>query len=183
MASTDTKSTVTIRPTCAADLENIAAVHHESFARQSHSLEWVTATANGYPRMRYFVAQCGSDIVGYVVWAEKSGFRTEVVLELEQIAVLPTYRGQGIGRALVGSLLDVNEALRARGARVKAILITTRADNHAWRLYQSALGAKVYAVITDLYSADEVIMVAADPVAHLAKGAYDDQVDRHPVSG
>jgi len=31
------------------------------------------------------------------------------------------------------------------------------------------LGAKVQAVITDLYSADEVIMVATDPIAHLAR--------------
>jgi ribosomal protein S18 acetylase RimI-like enzyme len=163
MANNDNKPIVTVRAANVADLENIAAVHQESFARQSHSLEWVTATANGYPRMRYFVAQRGPDIVGYVV------FRAQVVLELEQIAVLPEYRGQRIGRALVGSLLDVNEALRARDARVKAVLITTRSDNQAWRLYQSVLGAKVQAVITDLYSADEVIMVATDPIAHLAR--------------
>jgi ribosomal protein S18 acetylase RimI-like enzyme len=169
MANNDNKPIVTVRAANVADLENIAAVHQESFARQSHSLEWVTATANGYPRMRYFVAQRGPDIVGYVVWAEKSGFRAQVVLELEQIAVLPEYRGQRIGRALIGSLLDVNEALRARDARVKAVLITTRSDNQAWRLYQSVLGAKVQAVITDLYSADEVIMVATDPIAHLAR--------------
>ncbi|WGS55259.1 GNAT family N-acetyltransferase (plasmid) [Paraburkholderia sp. D15] len=169
MAIIDKESVIAVRPAIAADLKKIAAVHQESFVRQSHSLEWITATANGYPRTRYFVAECGNDIVGYVVWAEKSGFRTEVVLELEQIAVLPEFRGQSIGRALVRSLLDVNEALRARHARVKAVLVTTRSDNKAWLLYQSALGAKVQAKITDLYSADELIMVASDPIAHLAK--------------
>ena len=169
MANTDGTIKIAVRPANAADLESIATVHRESFARQSCSLEWVTATANGYPRIRYFVAERGNHIVGYVVWAEKSGFRAEAVVELEQIAVLPRFRDQGIARALIRSLIDVNEALRARDARVKAALVTTRADNDAWRLYQSALGAKIQATITDLYSADEVMMVATDPIAHLAK--------------
>jgi hypothetical protein len=38
--------------------------------------------------------------------------------------------------------------------------VTTRTDNHAQRLYRKALGATPEAVIQDLYSADEVIMVA-----------------------
>jgi hypothetical protein len=32
--------------------------------------------------------------VGYIIWVQKSGFRPEAVLELEQLAVLPGARGQ-----------------------------------------------------------------------------------------
>jgi ribosomal protein S18 acetylase RimI-like enzyme len=169
MANINTKPNIAIRSANPTDLEGIAAVHGKSFVRQSHSLEWVTATAKSYPRTRYFVAEHDARIVGYIVWAEKSGFRAEAVVELEQIAVLPEFRDQGVGRALIESLVDVDEALRTRKARIKAVLITTRLDNKAWRLYQTALGAEVQATIIDLYSADEVFMVAANPIAHLAK--------------
>jgi ribosomal protein S18 acetylase RimI-like enzyme len=171
MAQLDRKFNTSIRPATAADLDSIAAIHRESFVRQSRSLEWVTATANSYPRTRYFVAEYGADIVGYVVWTEKSGFRTEAVVELEQIAVLSLFRDRGIGRALVRSLIDVDGALRARYARVKAVSLTTRSDNRARHLYQSSLGAKVQATITDLYSGDEVVMVATEPIAHLTKSS------------
>ena len=39
-------------------------------------------------------------------------------------------------------------------------MVTTRADNAAQRLYKRVLGAEVEATITNLYSADEVIMIA-----------------------
>ncbi|WP_417579291.1 hypothetical protein [Nitrincola sp.] len=44
----------------------------------------------------------------------------------------------------------------------KKIVVTTRADNHAQRLYRKVLGAEIEASISGLYSADEVIMVARD---------------------
>lgn len=37
-----------------------------------------------YPRFLSFVAEINNQIVGYIVWAQKSGFRAEAVLELEQ---------------------------------------------------------------------------------------------------
>ncbi|MEC4678069.1 MAG: N-acetyltransferase, partial [Nitrospirota bacterium] len=43
---------------------------------------------------------------------------------------------------------------------LKHIIISTRADNHAQKLYKQALGAEVEAKISKLYSDDEVFMVA-----------------------
>jgi ribosomal protein S18 acetylase RimI-like enzyme len=169
MPNSSSDPNIAIRPAHSADLEGIAAVHAKSFVRQSNSLEWVAATARSYPRARYFVAEHDARVVGYVVWVEKSGFRAEAVVELEQIAVLPEFRDRGVGRALIESLMDVDEALRTRNAHIKAVLITTRLDNEAWRLYQTALGAEIQATVIDLYSADEVIMVAKNPIEHLAK--------------
>lgn len=158
-------SKMNIRPLNTADLHAVAKVHADSFARQRQSLEWITSTSNAFPRFRYFVAESAESIIGYIVWGEKSGFRDEVVLELEQLAVLPGFRAQGVGRALIReSLLKVSAVLQQRAARLKTVLVTTRADNGAQRLYKDVLGAEVQATIANLYSADEVIMVAQSPL-------------------
>jgi ribosomal protein S18 acetylase RimI-like enzyme len=84
---------------------------------------------------------------------------------LEQIAVAPSEQRQGIGEALIRqSLPDVAVQLAERGATLNAVLVSTRTDNQAQRLYRKALGAEVEATIPSLYSADEVIMVARDPL-------------------
>jgi hypothetical protein len=54
----------------------------------------------------------------------------------------------------------MKDELHGRGAILKHIMVTTRADNYAQRLYRQALGAEVECTLRDLYSADEVIMVA-----------------------
>ena len=84
-----------------------------------------------------------------------------MVLELEQITVLAEVQGKGIGRILIDeSLLLVKERLHSCNASLKHIIVTTRADNYAQRLYRQTIGAEVECTIKDLYSADEVIMIA-----------------------
>jgi hypothetical protein len=58
------------------------------------------------------------------------------------------------------SLADVKNHLRDNLSVLKSILISTRSDNHAQVLYKKTLGAQVIATIKDLYSADEVLMLA-----------------------
>lgn len=153
-----------IRMANEADLEEIAVIHAAAFVRQQHSDEWIKCNLNAYPLKRLFVVEIVAQIVGYIMWGEKSGFRKEAVIELEQIAVCHAHQGKGIGYALIlESFEAVKHAIAARGAIVKSVLVTTRADNAAQRLYRKALGVGVIATIPALYSADEVIMVA--PVA------------------
>jgi ribosomal protein S18 acetylase RimI-like enzyme len=157
--------TVEIRAITEGDLSAVAALHSQVFSRQGHSLTWIECNVRAYPRMRYFVAAVADQICGYVLWTEKSGFRAEVVLELEQIAVLPRYQGQGIGEVLIrASMPMVVNQLSERGATLNTILVTTRADNEAQRLYRKTLGAEIEAVIPGLFSADEVVMVARNLV-------------------
>ena len=111
--------------------------------------------------MQYYVAERDSKIIGYIHWTQKSGFRPEVVLELEQMAVLPKIQGKGIGSKLIEeSLPMIKEDLNKSGAILKHIMVTTRADNYAQKLYRKTIGAEVECTIRDLYSADEVIMIA-----------------------
>lgn len=154
-------STPTVRKMYEQDLECAAKVHQEAFPRQRSSYQWLECNLNAAPRMLSYVVLINHRCVGYIIWSQKSGFRPEVILELEQIAVASNYRGQGIGRQLiVASLPDVKTQLSHQGAVLKHIVVTTRSDNHAQRLYKETLGAEVEAVISNLYSADEVFMVA-----------------------
>ena len=155
-----------IRPATASDLAPIAAIHAEAFVRQERSSEWIECNYRAYPLKRIFVAEIAGQIVGYASWGEKSGFRKEAVLELEQIAVSRPHQGKGIGYMLIlESLEAVKHAigeLGEQGAVVKSVLVTTGSNNEAQRLYNKAIGSQVVAKIPNLFSAsaDEVILVA-----------------------
>jgi len=150
-----------IRSMDSQDLKETSLVHKEAFERQCHSHAWLECNVNAYPRALCFVAVINNAIVGYIIWSQKSGFRRETVLELEQIAVLKNHQNQGVGRNLiVSSLSEVRNKLSNQDSLLKHIMVTTRADNDAQKLYKDTLGAEIEATITNLYSADEVVMVA-----------------------
>jgi ribosomal protein S18 acetylase RimI-like enzyme len=153
-----------IRSMAKQDLLHVAKVHEESFSRQLHSIEWITCNFNAYPRIRFFVAEDEGIILGYAQWIEKSSFRKEVVLELEQIAVLTSKQKLGIGSLLISeSLKMVKEELRQRDASIKHVLVSTRTDNEAQMLYKKVLNAQPEITIANLFSADEVLMIARNP--------------------
>ncbi|MEJ6079216.1 GNAT family N-acetyltransferase [Vibrio sp. 1-Bac 57] len=143
------------------DLENVAEIHRLTFVRQQNSLQWIQCNFNAFPRFLNFVAEKEGKILGYIIWIQKSGFRPQAVIELEQLAVSPNFQNQGVGRQLITeSLALVNNHLSLNGSTLKHILVTTRADNFAQQLYKSTLGAEIETTITNLYSDDEVLMIA-----------------------
>lgn len=145
----------------ADDLEAVAAVHQAAFPRQGHSRDWIECNFRAFPRVQFHVAEAEEGVIAFIQWTQKSGFRPEVVLELEQLAVHPQAQGRGVGTAIIqGSLPLVRAQLAGRGATLKHVLVTTRLDNHAQRLYRKTLGAEVEAELKNLYSSDEVIMIA-----------------------
>ncbi|MCW8344610.1 GNAT family N-acetyltransferase [Vibrio sp. ZSDZ65] len=145
-----------------SDLEAAAEIHKLTFVRQKQSYEWLQCNFNAFPRVLCFVAENNDkQISGFIIWTQKSGFRPEVILEIEQLAVSPDHQGKGIGRGLITQTLPlVKERLAQNDSVLKHIYVTTRADNFAQNLYKSTLGAEVEATISNLYSADEVLMVA-----------------------
>ncbi len=82
-------------------LSEVAAILKVCFPRQGHSSTWVTSNFGYFPRIQYFVAEVKSELVAFIAWSEKSGFRNESVMELEQIAVLPKLQRKGLGRKLI----------------------------------------------------------------------------------
>ena len=154
-----------IRKMCEQDLSDVAKVHQEVFLRQTMSQEWIACNFRAYPRIEYFVAEDEGKVVGYIQWIEKSGFRKEAVLELEQIGVLPSKQRMGVGSLLISeSLKIIKDELRQRNSHLKNVLVSTRTDNHAQQLYEKTLKAQPEVVIRDLFSADEVLMIARNPL-------------------
>jgi ribosomal protein S18 acetylase RimI-like enzyme len=144
------------------DISAVAEVHKQVFPRQQYSQEWIECNFRAFPRTQMFVAEDNKDnaIVGYVQWIQKSGFRPEVVLELEQIAVEPTHQKHGVGSTLIiSSLTVVKQHLAGWNQKLKHVIVTTRADNAAQRLYRKTLSVEIEATIRNLFSADEVIMI------------------------
>lgn len=154
-----------IRSMTELDIPSVAQVHEEAFPRQLLSNEWITSNFNAYPRIRLFVAEEENNILGYIQWIEKSGFRKEVILELEQMAVLPLHQKKGTGSLLITkSLKKIKEELALRDASIKLILVTTRTDNKAQELYKKTLNAQPETIISNLFSSDEVLMIARNPI-------------------
>jgi hypothetical protein len=143
----------------------MAAIHRDAFPRQMESETWVCATLAAEPRVLTYVVVQGGAIAGYIFWAQKSGIRSNAVVELDQIAICAELRVKGLGELLIReSLSCVTEDLAASGQTVKSIMVSTRADSQAQRLYAKALGVQVVAEIKDLYSATEVFMLAESAV-------------------
>ncbi len=153
-----------IRAMIQQDLLGVAKIHKETFSRQLQSEQWVSCNFKAYPRVRLFVAEDNEMLLGYVQWIEKSDFRKEVVLELEQIAVLHSKQKQGVGSSLISeSLKLIKEELNQLNASIKHVLISTRTDNEAQKLYKKVLCAESEAIVPNLFSADEVLMISRNP--------------------
>jgi len=144
------------------DVEVVATIHSQQFPRQESSLQWIRCNFAAFPRIMLFIARNEQDhIVGYIQWIQKSGFRKHAVMELEQMAVLTNSQGKGIGTQLIKeSLHQIKIYLDDSDSKLKAVLVSTRNDNEAKIFYEKVLGAKEIVVIKDLYSSDEVLMLA-----------------------
>ncbi|MCA9498189.1 MAG: GNAT family N-acetyltransferase [Nitrospira sp.] len=119
------------------DLAGASNVHREVFERQMNSFKWLSCNLKAYPRILCYVAKDKVSIVGYIIWTQKSGFRHQAIIELEQIAVTPIHQGKGVGQALIERTLPlVKHVLESNGSQVKHIIVTTRADNHAQQLFR-----------------------------------------------
>jgi len=145
------------------DLGKIAKIASENFSGLKDikkAKKWVSCNFLAFPRAQYFVAKINGETAGYILWIEKGGFRKEAVFELEQIAVGKNFQGRGIGTQLIKeSLAEIKKYLEKRGAKLKAVEVTTGTDNKAQNLYKKTLGAEPECVIKDLFRGDEVIMI------------------------
>lgn len=152
-----------IKPLNKKELSEIAKIANQCFkgyGSLAGAKKWLSCNFVAYPRMQYFVAKEKNEILGYILWLEKGGFRKEAVWELEQIAVKETARGRGVATFLIEqSLKKILDYLKKRGSKLKIVEVTTGTDNQAQRLYQKTLDAQPEAIIKDLFRGDEVIMI------------------------
>lgn len=143
------------------EIRSVADVHGAAFDRHEKSEEWIRCNFDAYPRIQLFAAEEDGRIEGFVMWTQRSGFRENSVLELEQIAVLPDHQGEGIGTHLIEeSLTVVEDWLADRDSTVRTIIVGTRTDNEAQRLYKKTLDAEPAAIVEDYASGNELFLIS-----------------------
>lgn len=143
------------------EIQSVANVHRAAFSRHERSEEWIRCNFDAYPRIQMFAAEEDERIEGFVMWTQRSGFRKNSVLELEQIAVHPDYQGEGVGTQLIEeSLTVVEDWLADRDSTIRTIVVGTRTDNEAQRLYEKTLDAEPAAIVEDYASGNELFLIS-----------------------
>jgi ribosomal-protein-alanine N-acetyltransferase len=121
---------VTIRRAQSADVDALYGLEKVLFLNDAWSRELFVDELD-HPFSYYLVAEGDAEIVGY------AGLRAAPAEaeqgDIQTLAVVPEHRGHGLGRKLLGQLMD-----EAQSRGVKALFLEVRADNPvALALYRS----------------------------------------------
>ena len=121
---------VTIRRATVSDVDALCGLEQGLFLNDAWSRE-LFVDELGHPFSYYLVAEEDAEIVGY------AGLRAAPANadqgDIQTLAVVPTFRGRGLGRKLLGQLID-----EAENRGVNALFLEVRADNPvATALYHS----------------------------------------------
>ena len=142
------------------DIKDIATVHEKVFIRQQSSLLYIKCVLSAYPLFRMFVFD-DTRIKGYAIWAEKSGFREQTVIELVQVGIIPECQNKGIGSQLLLTSLELTkQQIHKRGGTIGSIIITTSDDNPAITLYKRLFDVELCGAIPNIFKHPELILVA-----------------------
>lgn len=99
-------------------------------------LERVVRDLAGHPTARVFLADTATGVAGFATcFLGYSTFRARPLLNVHDIAVLPDWRGQGIGRALLRAI-----AAEARALGCCKLTLEVREDNPAARALYATEG-------------------------------------------
>lgn len=150
-----------IRPLEVPDLEHVTRINQQSFngmRNRPRTAHWWFSDAFCSHRAQGYIAETDHP-VGYVLYLERGGFRMPAVFELEQLAVAPEARGNGIAKELLEtSLMLLKKGLHTSGRKLGTLTVSTGVDNAAQQLYQKALGVEPRAIFP-LYGKDEVLLL------------------------
>ena len=110
-----------------SEIENETIVRPAA-AEESMNIEIILSTyfldRDDIPHERFFVAEKAGKIIGCAVFETLETPAEEIFFEVHTIAVLPSYRGKGIGRLLLKRLLSEIESERTaeKNKKIKKIL-------------------------------------------------------------
>ena len=141
------------------DIVAISGIYKCCFPREQQHEVWIKACFMSSPKSIYYVIEEADGVKGYILWSVKNGFRSNTIVELDQIGVAPECAGQGLGKALIEESFNLFKShVEEMGMTVKSVLVTTSKGNFAERLYEKTLGVSVEAVLKEYGSGDELIL-------------------------
>lgn len=93
-------------------------------------------------RYNYIVADDNGRIAGVTTW-QMHGLPKHQLCELDRIAVLPRYRGKGLGKALFNVLVkEADSSYKKHGFKLRKLYILTHADNKKAQAFYKKMGCK-----------------------------------------
>lgn len=128
------------------DVEGISAVKTATWPDNSVLQEQVEAAVKDRENM-VFVASVGAKIVGYMACFPTLSPSKQLRWEMDELAVAPDYRGNGIARQLV---LAASEAGKKRGTVFARALVEV--SNKASQMTFAGCGYKTTSTVYGLYS-------------------------------
>lgn len=142
-----------------SDIKHISKVYSVCFPKETNHDLWINSCFNSFPKSVYYVYEEYNEIQGYILWSVKNGFRTNAIVELDQLGVHPDYSGQGIGRKLITQSFEIFKSHIAElGHDVGSVMVTTSQGNYAEELYKSTLGVTRNGIIKEYGSGNELIL-------------------------
>jgi ribosomal-protein-alanine N-acetyltransferase len=153
-------SSIAIRPlTSAADIDHILAVEHASFTNPWTREMYLAELASPKVSRFQLAANAAGQTVGFCAY-----WLVVDELHINNLAVLPEWRGRGFGRALLAAAID---DARTHGA-VRALLEVRRSNVIAQRLYEQA-GFDVVRVRREYYTqpVEDALVLACEPLPYL----------------
>ena len=136
-----------IRLAAESDLDAIMQIEHECFANDAWSSDSMFDELTGAEKY-YIVAYQDDELIGY---AGLNKLPTVHQSEIQTIAVLPSSRGNGLGRDLMDHLLQ--EAMRCD---CREVFLEVRADNPVAQQLYRTLGFEQIGVRKRYYQPDDV---------------------------
>ena len=153
-------SAIVTRPLASVDdIDHILAIEHAAFTNPWTREMYVAELANPKVSRFQLAGNAAGQIVGFC-----SYWLVVDELHLNNLAVLPEWRGRGFGWALLSATVD---DARAHGV-VRALLEVRRSNIVAQSLYARA-GFDVVRVRKDYYTqpVEDALVLACEPLPHL----------------
>ncbi len=106
-------------------------------------------------KYNYIVADSDGKIVGIVTW-QMHGLPKHELCELDRIAVLPKFQGEGIAKELFSQLIKYADAeYKKSGFGLRKLYILTHARNKRAQSFYEKMGCSKEAVLKNHYYSDE----------------------------
>ncbi len=147
------------------DLESIAHINRLSFSGnkpEGMAEKWVSSHFAQGDQYHYFVFEENGNIGGYISWEMRGGFAREVpVIELEQLAVHPNFRGKGVGGILVNGTFDAMKQWVHEHqplAQEMKVFVWTKKDNEKAKSIYLGICNEGEKGQRDIYGSEEVLL-------------------------